>query len=85
MQYTHSISGAPIQGIRLGPNVPLCETDVYDSTNGTWSPIPCPGLEIKPGCRTIIVRPDSNILKGHLWTMSGFDLRSSIGANGKLT
>jgi hypothetical protein len=56
--HVHPKSGARIEGSRLGHGTELTEHDVYDSTDGTWQPCPCPGLAImRSGCRTMWVRP----------------------------
>lgn len=70
MTYTHPKSGEPISGIRLAPGTRVRATDRYDSTDGSWAPVPCPDTEIRPGCNTIIVRPAEHISQGHMWGMS---------------
>lgn len=58
MEIVHSVSGTPIEGIRLSPGVTLRRGDRYDSTSGGWEVADwCEHVVLQRGCRTIWVRP----------------------------
>ena len=74
MTYSHPVSGQEIEGVRLGPGMTLIPEDQYDSTDGKWRPVPCPGSEIRHGCRTMVIRPNSATMGNQMWTISYFDI-----------
>lgn len=49
--------GQSVYGHELESGDVLTETDVYDSTSGSWTPCPCPGLTLQSGSAAKWVRP----------------------------
>lgn len=60
-QYLHPVSLIPLEGMRLGPGAMIRETDLYDSTDGSWRPAPCAGATLQEGCTTVWVRPEAKL------------------------
>ncbi len=46
-----------IYGSQLDPGDTIEPTDVYNSSNGSWVPAPCPGLTLGEGTAAVWVRP----------------------------
>ncbi len=58
VKHIHPVSGKEKEGTRLSPGTVTQEGDVYDSTDGTWRALPCPGSTVSEGSEAIIVRPE---------------------------